>query len=108
MTIEETKLRLVSLIEMRVNTAPLDAAFMSDAWNAYIETLKDLIRNRIRDRFTKPVFSNACEILAEVINEELDVGFDFSDEQLERIAELVDDYPHDGLAEATSEWKKRV
>lgn len=81
---------------------------LAQAWSDYLDSLKHLIRERIKERFSKPVFTNACEILAEVINEELDAGFEFSDEQLERIAELVDEYPHDGLAEAASEWKKRV
>lgn len=81
-------------------------------WRVYIESLKALVVARIAARFAEPTYNDAALVLAEVVNEEIDAGFEFNDVQLEALSTIMDQYDRDGddvsKALDLDEWKARV
>lgn len=90
-----------------IDPAPLFA----HAWNEYIESLKGLVVERIAARHAEPTYNDAAAILAEVLNEEIDAGFEFNDAQLEALSEVMDRYDRgdpDDVSKALALDKDRV
>lgn len=88
--VSPSDLSAMALIE--THATPKGKEVVDDMWRLYTDSLKELVVERTKKRFAEPTFVDAAGVLAEVINEEIDAGFDFTDEQLEQIAEVLQRY----------------